>query len=218
MKKRFLVIGMFFLLIISFLNSLSFGEDSHISENNKLLSDLDYFNKLCIFNHFNKYDPSQITSEDRDFYKIFSLFKTDNNLIMSEQESFNKDGLNPNTLSESSSGHSGLMNSAWPMYCHDIRHTGRSPYSTIDTWDEIWRFKQHKNDYVRGSPIVGDGGTIYFGGMDFYALYPNGTMKWKYDLWLYVESAPAIDEDGNIYIGTVYGDDDYLWPCILMER
>ena len=39
---------------------------------------------------------------------------------------------------------SGPMDSAWPMYCHDTRHTGRSPYSTIDTWDEIWKFKQHK--------------------------------------------------------------------------
>ena len=27
-----------------------------------------------------------------------------------------------------SEGNGGLMDSAWPMYCHDVRHTGRSPY------------------------------------------------------------------------------------------
>jgi len=97
----------------------------------------------------------------------------------------------------------GPMDSPWSMYCHDTRHTGRSPYSTVDTWDEIWRFKQDANDFVRGSPVVGDDGTIYFGGSgDFYALYPNGTMKWKYDgLDFYVWSAPAIDENGVIYVG-----------------
>ncbi|UCF12803.1 MAG: PQQ-binding-like beta-propeller repeat protein [Thermoplasmatales archaeon] len=100
----------------------------------------------------------------------------------------------------------GPMDSPWPMYCHDTRHTGRNPYSTVNTWDEIWRFKQDANDYVRGSPVIGDDGTIYFGGMDFYALYPNGSLKWKYDdLSFYVWSAPAIDENGTIYVDDLDG-------------
>jgi outer membrane protein assembly factor BamB len=99
------------------------------------------------------------------------------------------------------------MATPWPMYCHDIRHTGRSPYSTVDSENEIWRFRPHKDYYVDGSPVVGDDGTIYFGGLgDFYALYPNGTMKWKYgDLDFYVWSAPAIDENGVIYVGDLHG-------------
>jgi outer membrane protein assembly factor BamB len=99
------------------------------------------------------------------------------------------------------------MDSAWPMYCHDTRHTGRSSYSVVDTWNEIWRFRTHKDYYVDGSPIIGDDGTIYFGGLgDFYALYPNGTLKWKYDdLDFYVWSAPAIDENGVIYVGDLHG-------------
>ena len=97
--------------------------------------------------------------------------------------------------------------SPWPMYCHDTRHTGRSPYSTVDTWDEIWRFKQDKNFYVDGSPVIDAEGTIYFGGLSyFYALYPNGTLKWKYDdLESYVWSAPAIDENGVLYVGDNHG-------------
>jgi hypothetical protein len=35
----------------------------------------------------------------------------------------------------------GFIDSPWPMYCHDARHTGRSPYSTANnSGDEIWRF------------------------------------------------------------------------------
>jgi outer membrane protein assembly factor BamB len=101
------------------------------------------------------------------------------------------------------------------MYCHDVRHTGRSPYSTVDTWDELWKFKQHKNFYVDGSPVISNEGTIYFGGLcDFYALYPNSTLKWKYDdIGGYVWSAPAIDENGIIYIGTVndFSDGNHLY-------
>jgi len=103
------------------------------------------------------------------------------------------------------------MDSPWPMYCHDTRHTGQSPYSTIDTWDEIWRFKQHANDFVRGSPVIGDDGTIYFGGADFYALYPNGTLKWKYDVSAWIHSCSASDENGTIYIGTIGGGTNFLY-------
>jgi len=110
----------------------------------------------------------------------------------------------------------GPIDSPWPMYCHDTRHTGRSPYSTVDTWDEIWKFKQHVNDYVRGSPVIDEDETIYFGGADCYALYPNGTLKWKYNIPSgYVWSAPAIDENGTIYIGTVQGSPNYLYAINL---
>jgi putative pyrroloquinoline-quinone-binding quinoprotein len=75
----------------------------------------------------------------------------------------------------------GPMDSAWPMFGHDARHTGRSPYSTAgNTGVEIWRFKTEGS--VGGGPVVGDDGTVYFGDRSwyFYALYPDGTFKWKY--------------------------------------
>ncbi|MBN2066622.1 MAG: PQQ-like beta-propeller repeat protein, partial [Candidatus Thermoplasmatota archaeon] len=97
----------------------------------------------------------------------------------------------------------GLMDSPWPMYGHDARHTGRSPYSTIDTWDLIWRVPTHH--WACCSPAIDNDGIIYIGTYPLYAVYPNGTLKWECDLDGLVESSsPAIDENGVIYIGTAH--------------
>jgi len=96
----------------------------------------------------------------------------------------------------------GSIDSPWPMKSHDLHHTGRSPYSTADNnGTEKWRFEC---DWVEGGPIIGDDGTIYFGSFDhyLYALYPDGTLKWKYKTNGRIWSTPAIAEDGTIYIGT----------------
>lgn len=51
-------------------------------------------------------------------------------------------------------------------------------------------------------------GTIYFGSWDgyLYALYPNGTMRWRCEVGSGTETTPAIASDGTIYVG---GDDLY---------
>ena len=107
----------------------------------------------------------------------------------------------------------GPMDSAWPMKCHDLHHTGRSPYSTASNPDgvEKWRFVTAGG--VDGSPVIGDDGVIYFGDKsyteNFYAVYPNGTLKWSNDViegWIL--SAPAIDEDGTLYVSSY---DCYLY-------
>ncbi len=158
---------------------------------------------------YNVLKPDKATTiENYDYYHISEIPDFIQHLISKESKTYDdieseKINKKEETIQQKDDF---PMDSPWPMYCHDIRHTGRSPYNTLDTWDEIWRFKQHVNDYVRGSPIIGDDGTIYFGGADFYALYPNGTLKWKYDdLDFYVWSAPAIDEDGTIYFGDKHG-------------
>ncbi len=104
----------------------------------------------------------------------------------------------------------GPMDSAWPMYCHDTRHTGRSPYNTASNPGfEKWWFKTWKG-FVEGSGAIDNDEVIYFGswnhGKDnFFALYPNGTLKWKYNIRGSVESTgPAIDENGIIYVGTAH--------------
>jgi len=131
------------------------------------------------------------------------------------QEYFIGEQSNPNTSKPllissspfpSSFGSSGPMNSSWPMSCHDLHHTGQSPYSTISNpGAEIWRFRCEKVD---GGPVIAEDGTIYFGekGSFMYAVYPNGTLRWQYKLpegWVW--STPAIAEDGTIYIGTFEG-------------
>jgi outer membrane protein assembly factor BamB len=96
------------------------------------------------------------------------------------------------------------MNYPWPMYCHDARHTGRSPYSTADNPGlEKWNYKIADSSY-QSSPVIDNEGVIYIGRGNLYAIYPNGTLKWMYDLPYSSYSTPAIDENGIIYIGTRY--------------
>jgi outer membrane protein assembly factor BamB len=104
----------------------------------------------------------------------------------------------------------GLMDSAWPMKCHDTKHSGRSPYSTADNnGAELWKFKADR--LIDSDPIIGNDGTIYFGDDtgNFYALNPDGSLKWKIDdLCGTITSSPAIASDGTIYIGSW---DHYLY-------
>lgn len=105
----------------------------------------------------------------------------------------------------------GPMDSPWQMHGHDIRYTGRSPYGTADNPGiEIWLFKTE--DVADCSPVIDNNGTIYIGSTEFYAVYPNGTLKWKYDVpFRIVTSAPAIGEDGIVYIGTIWAMPNYLY-------
>ena len=95
----------------------------------------------------------------------------------------------------------GPMDSQWPVMSHDVQHTGRSPYNTATApLVEKWRFPG--NDWVYGSPVIDNEGTVYFGADGFFAIYPNGTAKWIVDdVFIDVFSAPAIDENGIIYVG-----------------
>jgi len=104
----------------------------------------------------------------------------------------------------------GPIDSAWPMLCHDNRHTSLSPYSTAgNPFDEIWKFRC---DQIEGGPVIGEDGTLYFGdmgshGRDLYAVNPDGTEKWRYETDMWIWSAPAIAEDGTVYVTSF---DDYL--------
>ena len=109
------------------------------------------------------------------------------------------------------------MDSPWPMYCLDIHHTGRSPYSTIDTWDEKW-VKKFSWD-IEGSGVIDKDGVIYFGSVNnnFYAYYPNGTRKWYIDIKGDIQSSPAIDEDGiirDMKIGTFSNKAEIDWRLV----
>ncbi|HEC82173.1 MAG TPA: hypothetical protein ENI42_07125, partial [Thermoplasmatales archaeon] len=65
------------------------------------------------------------------------------------------------TLDDTDGEQGGLMDSPWPMYGHDIRHTGRSPYSTADNSGvEKWRFLTTGG--VDDAPAIDKDGVIYF--------------------------------------------------------
>ena len=198
-----LVVSIIILLIISSIGPMTTGNDT-MTHNKESSPDQDDF----IF-YAGSDSPYTTESIIRDKYLHYMQY-FDDSLIsknrMNLEETFSASSHYkveqqlPQTISY------GPMDSAWPMKCHDNKHTGRSPYSTAGNPDgvEIWRFKC---DSVEGSPVIGDDGILYFGDFDdyLYALYPNGTLKWKYKTDMWIWSAPAIADDGTIYVGS--------WDC-----
>jgi len=92
----------------------------------------------------------------------------------------------------------------WPMFHHDLQHTGLSPVDTsANPGTQKWAFATGSG--VFSSPAIGADGTIYVGSYDFnlYAINPDGTQKWAFPTGgMPVASSPAIGADGTIYVGS----------------
>jgi len=99
----------------------------------------------------------------------------------------------------------GPMDSPWPMQCHDLHHTSRSPYSTSHI-DGLEKWRRCNIEFghggANGGPVIDNEGTIFYGDEDenVYAINPNGTIKWVYEAFMWITSAPALSEDGTIYV------------------
>ena len=150
----------------------------------------------------------------RDNYNIYHQSdeqKTSLYIQHPYDESSLNDGRSPVVINEKSTlSTGGPMNSSWPMYCHDVRHTGQSPYNTVNTTG-IEKSRTKLVGWVEGCPVVDKSGIIYIGSNNFYALYPNGTIKWNYWVEGFISSAPAIDENGIIYVGSETAMPNYLY-------
>ena len=57
---------------------------------------------------------------------------------------------------------------------------------------------------VDGGPTLGPDGTIYTGGDGVYAVWPDGTIRWKFATSEHVLTAPALAPPGTPEAGTVY--------------
>ncbi len=96
------------------------------------------------------------------------------------------------------------MNSPWPMFRHDARHSATSQYHDPVPTGTPW-------SYTAGgglsSPVIATDGTIYVGGNgNLRALNANGTSKWSFSIGGGgTRSTPAIADDGTVYIGTTAG-------------
>ncbi|MDD3071678.1 MAG: PKD domain-containing protein, partial [Methanoculleus horonobensis] len=91
--------------------------------------------------------------------------------------------------------------SAWPMYGHDLRHTGLSPYTGPEFPVQLWSHQASSAFYVQ--PVLDADGTVYAGSRNrvFYAINSNGTLKWSYTAPNQIYTAAAIDRDGTVYFG-----------------
>ena len=109
----------------------------------------------------------------------------------------------------------GPANAPWPMEAHDPQHTGRSPYSGPQVPYLKWTYKA--DGAVIRSPLIGSDGTIYFGAkyQSFYAINPDGTLKWNYKLTEkyedFVTFSPALGNDGTIYVGSQKSEEGKLY-------
>ncbi len=109
---------------------------------------------------------------------------------------------------------SGPMDSPWSMFSHDAFHTGRSSLSTENNPGvEIWRVKGNYPGEVWSSAVIDNDDIVYFGTIggdsSLYALYPNGTIEWRYQSDGRIWCTPAIAEDGTLYF-TTWGGYGYM--------
>ena len=89
----------------------------------------------------------------------------------------------------------------WPMFRHDLQHSGYSTSKAPDTNNVLWSYKI--GDSVWSSPAVADG-KVYIGSRDnkVYCLDANtGGYIWSYETGSSVSSSPAV-ADGKVYIGS----------------
>lgn len=93
-----------------------------------------------------------------------------------------------------------LINSPWPGYMQNSKHTGLSPYETnIKSPKVKWKFDAGNG--IETGATIGPDGTIYFGTFEdnFFALNPDGSEKWRFTrLGEQFRSTPTIAKDGTI--------------------
>lgn len=103
-----------------------------------------------------------------------------------------------------------LADTPWPMFHHDLRHTGKTANFGTQVGKLKWQFVT--GGPVTSSPVIDNNETVYIGSADnnFYAINSEtGALEWKYTTGGAIElSSPAIDEDGIVYIGS---NDGYLY-------
>jgi outer membrane protein assembly factor BamB len=198
LKNKF-TIGVILLFIITSITPMVTGFDildtERFSETDATLANLRH---ICT-------DENGFSEEKYEYYKqeYHNNYKKYNDLKQNGVEPI-KDRTNFDLSMPLSKG---VIDSSWPMKCHDTHHTGRSPVGTADIpYDELWRYDFDGS--MQTSPMIDIDGIIYVGGSYgeltwyLFAIYPNGTLKWRYFTeGLIQHCCPAIAEDGTIFIG-----------------
>ncbi|MEP0813055.1 MAG: PQQ-binding-like beta-propeller repeat protein [bacterium] len=107
---------------------------------------------------------------------------------------------------------SGLADSDWPMYMHDPKHTGRSPYVGCKYGNLLWSVAPETDDggtqRIDLSPAIAPDGSVYvFGDQGWFWAVDPATGVWTIDFDIdpgitdLVDSSPAVGRDGIVYVG-----------------
>jgi len=80
----------------------------------------------------------------------------------------------------------------WPTFRRDRRNTGRSTLPAIYQGNRPWSFRTGKG--IFSTPVIDGDGVVYFGSADhhFYAVNPDGTLKWRFKTGELIDSAAAL--------------------------
>ncbi len=90
-------------------------------------------------------------------------------------------------------------NDPWPIYHHDMQHTGRSTFNGPASPTVIWKYASGP---FASSPVVKADGTIYVGNnTNLLALDATGNKKWAFKSNASVLASPGIGSNGTVYIG-----------------
>ena len=98
--------------------------------------------------------------------------------------------------------HAQLADTAWPMFKHDTRHTGQSPYVGPENNNLKWQYAL-PNGIINTSPVIGYDGSIYISNSGVvFAINRDGSLKWKSAIHPGGTggSTLAISSDGTIYV------------------
>lgn len=98
---------------------------------------------------------------------------------------------------------SGLAASPWPKLKGNIQNTGQSN-AVSATGTLKWMLKNPTSGAYFSAPVIGADGTLYLSSNDdglFYAVNPDGTIKWSVKIGAPMGGVPAVGADGTIYFG-----------------
>ena len=84
------------------------------------------------------------------------------------------------------------QSSPWPEMRRDSRNTGASPIRARYDGGRPWLFRTGRG--IFSTPVIGGDGTVYVGSADhdFYALRPDGRLRWKLRTGGIIDAAAAI--------------------------
>jgi outer membrane protein assembly factor BamB len=93
----------------------------------------------------------------------------------------------------------------WPMFRHDLKHTGHTEYTGPAEPNFNWVFQASSD--ILSSPSVAEDGTVYVGDMGntLYAVHSDGSLKWTFTSGGGIFSSPAVTEDSIIYFTSFDG-------------